>query len=268
MQTIDALPNAEQAGASDQQTAEQLADLEVKDAPEGEQGQGEQPSEKKEKTPEERELARARRKIDRLTKQKYELLAQVSQPRTIQRDSSAEESDQDADSVTLSRAEIAQMVREQAEKLAPTLQTQRATEEHRRTVIQALEQKFGPEKFDEIAADLDDALGGLKDAQGRMTPATEAIFEADDPAALVEFLADPENAAVAQKLASASPVRAGREIARIEALIAAEKAKSKPQRSSVPAPVEGVRGQGATNQSVPTETKAYMKWANEKYGAV
>jgi len=253
------------------ETADQLAATpETPAEGEGEgQDDGEQAKAKPEKTPEQRELERARRKIDRLTKQKYELLNQV-QNRASQPQGAGAEFDAGAhdDVVTLSRADFERQIREEAERLAPTLQQQRSVEEQRRTVVQNLAQTWGQERFDEVAADLDDALGGLADASGKPKPATEAIFEAENPAALIEYLADPDNAEQAARLASMSAVKAGIEIAKLEAKLAAKREEAKPKRSQVPPPIEGVRGQGTPSQSVPTEMKAYMKWANERYGTV
>ena len=250
------------------ENAEQLDTATEATAQEGEAQSDDQPK-KPEKTPEQRELEKARRKIDRLTKQKYELLSQVQNRSTQPNQGGAESEASDHDDVvTLSRADYERRVREEAERLAPTLQQQRSVEEQRRTVVQNLAQTWGQERFDEVAADLDDALGGLADASGKPKPATEAIFEAENPAALIEYLADPDNAEQAQRLASMSAVKAGIEIAKLEAKLAAKRDEAKPKRSQVPPPIEGLRGQGTPSQSVPTDTKAYMKWANERYGSI
>lgn len=267
MTTDTALPPADTpAEASGQpENADQL-DTATEATEQAGEEQAEEPK-KPEKSPEQRELERARRKIDRLTKQKYELLNQV-QNRTVQGQAPGAESDasEHDDVVTLSRADLERQIRAEAEKLAPTLQQQRTVEEQRRTVVEKLAQTWGQERFDEVAADLDDALGGLADAKGKPKPATEAIFEAEDPAALIEYLADPENAEHANRLASMSAVKAGIEIAKLEAKLTAKRDEAKPKRSQVPPPIEGLRGQGAPSQSVPTDTKAYMKWADAKYG--
>lgn len=256
---------AEASGQPD--TAEQL-DTATETTEQAGEEQSEEPK-KPEKSPEQRELERARRKIDRLTKQKYELINQVQNRSTPQNQPGAEfYASENNDVVTLSRADLDRQIRAEAEKLAPTLQQQRTVEEQRRTVVEKLAQTWGQDRFDEVAADLDDALGGLSDASGKPKPATEAIFEAENPAALIEYLADPENAEHTNRIASMTGVKAGIEIAKLEAKLAAKREDAKPKRSQVPPPIEGLRGQGTPNQSVPTDTKAYMKWANAKYGAV
>lgn len=272
MTTETALPPADTpAEASGQpETADQLdtaTPAETAGQEGEEQAEDEQPK-KPEKTPEQRELERARRKIDRLTKQKYELLHQVQNRSSQGQSTGAESPAEHDDVVTLSRADLERQIRAEAEKLAPTLQQQRSTDEHRRSVVEKLAQTWGQERFDEVAADLDDALGGLADGSGKPKPATEAIFEAENPAALIEYLADPENAEHANRLASMAGVKAGIEIAKLEAKLAAKREDAKPKRSQVPPPIEGLRGQGAPSQSVPTDTKAYMKWADAKYGRI
>jgi hypothetical protein len=213
--------------------------------------------EKKEKTPEQREIDRLRRRVDNLTKKKYELEALRQEPQRQQ--------DSDDESLTVSRAELDRMIAERAEKLAPTIKEQQAEIEHRQEVIKTLSKEWGQEKFDAIAAELDDALGGLLDARGRPKPATEAIFEAEDHKSVIEFLTDPENSDVAERLARSSAVRAGLEIARIEAKLKEQKAKAKAKPSNAARPLESVKGGGVpTGIPDPADTKAYIKWANEQ----
>ena len=147
-------------------------------------------------------------------------------------------------------------------------EAQKAEIEQRAKVVQNLAKSWGAEKFDQIASELDDAFGGLADPQGKPKPATDAIFEADDPKALVEYLSDPEHADEAANIARMNAISAGRAIGKIEAKLAAMKAESKPQRSSAAAPLSAVRGAGAVNTAAPSDLKAYMAWANKKYGSI
>lgn len=213
---------------------------------------------KKEKTPEQREIDRLRRRVDNLTRQKYELRATVPQQSQQQTPQGG-----DDEPVTLSRAEIDRMVAERAEKLAPALTDQRAVIEHRHKVVTSLAKEWGQEEYDARASELDDVFGGLADAQGRPKPATDAIFDADNPKAVIEYLTDPDNADDAERIARLPAVRAGREIAKLEAKLEAEKAKAKPQPSKAARPIESVKGGGVLNgMPDPTNTKAYMAWAN------
>jgi hypothetical protein len=270
--TETVLPDAEaqaDAVAGEQQTqADALAGPNAEKA-EGEQSEADKA--KPEKTPEQRQIDRQQRKIDRLVRQREELRAQIGRspnPQDLRAPAIGDTNRQpqdDSEPVSLSRADLQRLVKEEAAKLAPTIKQQEAEIEHRQTVIQSLAKTWGQEKFDTLAADLDDSFGGLADASGRPKPATEAIFEADDPAALIEFLADPDNADRAEAIGRMNPLQAGRAIAKLEAELAAKKAESKPQPSKAPRPVEALRGGGTSNTAPdPADTKAWMKWANEQ----
>lgn len=126
--------------------------------------------------------------------------------------------------------------------MAPQVREQAAEIERRQGVIQSLTKTWGQEKFDSVASELDDALGGLADRAGNPKPAIEAVFEADNPAQVIEYLADPEHAADAENLSRMGPVQAGKFIARLEDRIKTEQAKAKPQPSSAAAPLERIRG--------------------------
>jgi hypothetical protein len=278
--TETALPSATPAAASEANTAEALQQAQTALAaaegaeakPEGETTpEGEQPP-KKEKTAEEREIAKLRRRLDNVTRQKYELQARLS---TGQRSESVTNGQQGAgtmppqqqtedEPLTLTRKQLQELVDQRARQVAPTIQQQEAVAEHRQAVITKLAKEFGG-RFDEVAADLDDAVGGLRDAQGRPKPVGEVIFEADDPRALIEYLADPENAEEAEALGRMSATQAARTVVKIEAKLAAKKAEAKPQPSKAAPPIEPVRGGGKVNgMPDPADTKAYIKWANEQ----
>lgn len=266
----NALPVADQPAASEpaanevEQAAasapEQTAEKPAEPAPE-EAKQEEKPA----KTPEQREIDRMRRKIDRLVRQREELRAMTQQqPRGLaqpQQDVDNGRDASDSDTLTLSRAEAARLIEQRARELAPRLTEQQAVIEHRQKVVGRLAAEWGQEKFDALASDLDDAFGGLRGTDNVPRPAVEAIFEADDPKALIEHLADPENSDEAAALSRMSAVAAGRAIARLEAKLAADKAKAKPEPSKVPAPIEAVRGTGSVTKDPSEMTDAeFAKW--------
>lgn len=218
---------------------------------------------KKEKTPEEREIARLRRRVDNLTRRMYEARSNPSPSGS--EGGTNEQSQADSESLSLSRAELTRLVEERAKQLAPTIKAQSDEIEHRKTVVEGLAEKWGQEKFDAYASDLDDALGGLQDRSGRPKPATDAILESDSPAALIEYLADPEHAAEAKALAGMTPIQAGRAIAKLELKLAESKAADKPKPSKVPAPIEPVRGGGTVNSMPPaSDTKAWIAEMNRR----
>ena len=214
--------------------------------------------EKKEKTAEQREIDRLRRRVDNLTRQKYELRA--NQPQQPQNQTNPANDDEP---VTLTRAEVQRMVAEQAQQLAPTIMEQRAEIERRQGIVSTLAKTWGQEEFDAKAADLDDAFGGLADAQGRPKPATDAIFDANDPQAVIEYLTDPDHADEAARIARLPASRAIREIDRIELKMKEDAAKAKPKPSNAPKPLEAVKGGGLPKgMPDPSNTKAYIAWAN------
>jgi hypothetical protein len=268
--TIDnALPQAtEVAPASDQANAEALdTSNELTEAAEGQDKLDAEPA-KKEKTPEEREIARLRRGIDRKTRQLAEARAamQSNAPQaavTREQPTGTNTATQaDDEPIKLSRAELAQLVKQEAEKLAPTIRSQQAEIEHRKSVVDGLAKEWGQEKFDTFASELDDVLGGLAGRDGKPKPATDAIFESEMPKALIEYLTDPDNAKEAEALSRMSAMQAGRFVAQLEAKLSAT---DKPQRSNAPAAIEPIKaaGKGTNSMPNPSDTRAWMKWANE-----
>lgn len=247
--------------APPQETAEVKAD--AIEAPEAAEKDAEEQA-KPEKTPEQREIERLRRGIDRRTRRLAETEARLRdiESRLQSGDSGATNRTEqdDSETITLSRAEVAVMVKREAERLASTLKQQDAEIEHRRGIVVGLAKEWGQARFDAIAAELDEALGGLA-VNGKIKPATDAIFAADKPAKVIEYLADPEHADDAEKLAGMSAVHAGRFVARIEAQLEAKAKEAKPQRSNAPAPIEKVSGQGNT-KSMPDPRNVHA-WIQE-----
>lgn len=201
----------------------------------------------KQKTPEERELARRQRAIDSRTKRlgkaeaerdhyRSELERLTAQP--IERNNRA--SADDSEPVSLTRAQLREMVAAEARAIAE----QQPEVKRRLGVVEVLAKTWGKERFDELSSDLDDAFGGLADRTGAPRAATEAVFEADDPKAVIEYLADPENLDEAERISRLGPVQAGKAIAKLEATLKTTAASAKPRPSTAPAPLEPVRGQG------------------------
>jgi hypothetical protein len=214
---------------------------------------------KKEKTPDQREIDRLRRRVDNLTRQKYELKA--SAPAAAQQQQSSQADDDEP--VTLTRAELQRQIEEQARQLAPSMTEQQAEVERRHGVVTSLAKDWGPEKFDTLSAELDEAFGGLVDRSGTPKPATDAIFHADNVKAVIEYLTDPDNADEADRISKMGAVQAGRAIAKLEGKLEVEKSKAKPKPSNAPSPLEPARGSGVpAGMPDPSNTKAYIAWAN------
>lgn len=225
-------------------------------------GNGAAAEPKREKTPEQREIERLRRRVDNLTRQKYELRASAPAGGQQQQQQDHNQVDDD-EPVTLTRAELKRKIAEQAQQLAPTMREQQAEAERRHGVVQTLAKEWGPEKFDTLSAELDEAFGGLADRSGTPKPATDAIFHADDPKGVIEYLTDPDNADEAASISKMGALQAGRAIAKLELKLEAAKSNAKPKPSNAPAPIEPARGGGVPNgMPDPSNTKAYIAWAN------
>lgn len=276
MTTETALPPAQEATASGQPEAELQATTDVtadagEDVSQEQQDAEGETKQKPEKTEAERERARLLKGIDRKTRQAAEARAErdmlrqeIERLRASQaRDTNTTNEDEP---LTLSRAELAQMVKSEAERLAPTLKQQAAEIEHRTKVIEGLAKDLGQERFDELAEELDENLGGLQ-RNGRPTPATEAIFAADDPEAVIKYLADSENAEEAEAIGRMDAVRASRAITKLELKLQQFKAEGKPKRSKAPEPVEPSRASGG-NSTQPDTSKwtdaQWIKWRNNQ----
>lgn len=265
------IANPENAASPEAKTTIDVEATEVNTGEvEGEKKEGEE-TPKPEKSPEERERQRMQRGIDRRTRQLAEARAEADQLRQQltqgrgKQDNSA--SADDSEPLSLTRAQINEMVKAEAEKLAPTLNSQALEVQRRQSVVQSLAKTWGQEKFDELSSDLDDAVGGLTDSSGSIKPAIEAIFEADEPAKVIEYLADPDNLEEAERIAKMGPIQAGKAIAKLEAKLSTQTPKPTSKVSKAPAPLEPVRGQGsasATGAPDPTDTKAWIRWRNEQ----
>ena len=224
----------------------------------GEQKVDKEAEEKPTKTPEQRELDKARRRIDRLTKRLHERDA-VENYRASQEP--VHNAANDDEQVTLSRAELQAQIQQEARKLAPTMKQQQAVIEHRQAVVAALDKEFGTARFNEIAEDLDSALGGLSDRNGVPKPATDAIFESENPKALIEYLADPDNEDEAEAIGRMSAVQAARAIVKLEA-----KLSSKPQPSKATEPIAAVKAAATGKKSIFEMTDAEFFKSRRNHG--
>lgn len=209
-----------------------------------------------------KKLRNAERRINTLTKRLGGAEERLRSPSIG--DTNQSEQD-DSDSLSLSRKELAELIQQEAKKIAPQIKEQETVMEQRRRVAEGLAKEWGQERFNSLASDLDAAFDGLTDPKGQPKPAADAIFEADDPKAVIEYLADPDNAAEAASIARMSAVQAGRAIAKLESKLEGKKSADKPQASKAAAPIEASRGQGnITTAPDPRDTKAWIRWMNEQ----
>ena len=226
-------------------------------------GEGESKESKPEKTPEQREIDRLRKSTARLTRQREEARAALAYARS--QETTQQQANDDGETLSLTRAELEEFVRKQAEQIAPTIQQQKAQAEQRKAVVDGLLSDLGESGFNELANNLDDAFNGLQDQSGQMKPALEAVFYSDDPKAVIKYLGDPENMEEAEAISMMNPAQAGRAIAKIELKLEAEKSNAKPKPSNASKPLEAVKGGGTfSGMPDPSDTKAYIKWANSQ----
>jgi len=218
---------------------------------------------KKEKTPEERERARMQRRIDNLTKKYHATNAELEQYRLRNTEKPATKAADNEEPITLTRAELQKMIEKEAKTMAPTVKAQQAAVEQRQAILKSIEKDWGAEKFNSLAEELDSAFGGLA-VNGVPKPATDAIFESENPKAVIEYLADPDNADEAEKLAAMNPVQAGRAIAKLEAKLAVEK----PVVSKAAKPIEAVRSTGTQSKSILDSTISDAEWLKRRQAQI
>jgi hypothetical protein len=209
----------------------------------------------------ERENKKLLRGIDRKTKQVYEARARNGLTnQSIGNDNRG--AGDDSDTVTLTRAELEQRDREVATRLGPALakEAQEAAKYHKAAKSLA-DAVGGQEKFQELT---DELAEGIKFSAAKQI----AVLDSDTPAALLQYLTDPENADEAEEIAALSDIQAGRRLARIESKLAKQAeesaANSKPEPSKAPKPLEPVRGvvTKVNGMPDPKNTRAWMDWRN------
>ncbi len=160
-------------------------------------------------------------------------LEQRLQPSAI---SDTNQSDaEDSDRLSLSRAELQQMIEREAKRLAPSLKEQQEAIESRQKVAQSLLTELGPDKYEELTDDLADLLP--PDAQ-------LLVLETDSPRALIEYLTDPENESQTKALGKLPPHQQGLKLGLLAAQLKAKRSRDKPLPSKAPAPIEPVKSQG------------------------
>lgn len=265
MSTEIATPPAAEATASEQPAEAVAAQTPPEEAP------PEPKEEKTERHPLEREVRRKDRRIDTLTRRLAEANMQLQglanlQPRQSA-DRSGSQSDNDDEPVQLTRRELREQINAKARELAPSIAQESAERQRREDIVSKLTDDWGQAKFDALAKDLDTAFDGLQFANGRTKPSVDAIFESDDPRALIEYLADPDNSDEAESISRMSASQAGRAVARLEDKLKAEraaaKAKAKAEPSKASPPIEASRGGGAI-ENAPRDSDSMSDWVRKE----
>lgn len=187
------------------------------------------------------------RRIDRLTREKYELKAQNDQLRTPKQqadDNKEQLTEDDVETRAEARArEIAELKQFNDQCNAVFDKGVKANKE-----------------FAKSFKELTEEIGAPFDAKGKPTSIMSAILDADEPHKLILHLAD--NPELAGELAALTPSRQIRRIAQIEREMGEE---AKPKQSNAPKPVQPVKGSaGADKEPDPKDTARWIKWENDK----
>lgn len=249
--TEETLPNALEAVA-DAPQAPETTEAQATDKPEGDKPEG------KDENPLEKQLKREQRRIQNLTRQKYELQARLEQlsslaPSTQKADNQG--IDDDSDTLSLSKAELQRMIEQKAKELAPTIKAQEDSQAELRNKALTLRQELG-ERFDELTND----LAAVFDHDLQMM-----VLRAKAPKAVLEYLTDPDNAEVAERIARLDKQSAVFELGQLAAEISNKKVETRPQISKVAAPIEPVRGGGGASNAAPDVIKdpaGWRRWMN------
>lgn len=242
-EAIAATPDAAAVPSGESAVNPQVAGEEhVEAQPEGGEGNKPEPNES------ERQAKAMRRRIDRLTRDKYQLAAENDQLRA--------RGQQPADDETpLSQADIDRLADEKANaKVAAQRVNDRCNE------IARLGAKEFKGDFDKAMAEVH-SISPLFDRQGRPEPLMQAILETDEPHKVLHYLGT--NPDVAEEIAEMSPLRAARRLGQIERDMAAKPPEPKP--SNAPKPLQPVKSAAASGEPDPSKDPAgWMKWRNEQ----
>lgn len=195
---------------------------------------------KPELTAAEREAKALKRRVDRLTREKYETQAELHQLR--QRPAEPQES-----ATQLTEQEVNRRAHQIAEEKAFT---------DRCNDIARVGTKDFPDFMDKFA-ELSAEIPTFKD--NRPTPFMEAILDSDSPAALLHHIAS--NPDLADELADLSPRQQVRRLALIERDMGAKEAPPKP--SNAPKPIQPVKPTATAGGPDPgKDPEAWIAWRN------
>jgi len=187
------------------------------------------------------------RRIDRLTREKYQLKAENDQLRTPK-----QQADDEKEHLTEDEVET------RAETRAREIAELKQIEQHCNAVFD--KGVKANKDFAKTFQGLVDEIGAPFDAKGKPTSTMAAILDADEPHKLIQHLAD--NPELAGELAELSPSKQIRRIVQIEKEMGAE---AKPKQSNAPKPATPVTGAtGAPREPDPKDTAAWIKFENDK----
>lgn len=201
-------------------------------------------------TPAEKEAAAKQRRIDRLTRERYQREAENDQlRREVERlqNRTAEQTDEDTGQ-RLTAEQAKQLIEVRAREIVESQTIYQKTD----VVNKKLEKALG--------ADLDDFYGDIKAAGESGRSLVRSAIELDSPADVLVFLG--KNPDEMDKVLDMNPNKQAAYLGKLEARIEAE--KKTPERSKAPTPLTPVKGTAASNEPDMANTAAWIKWSNEQ----
>ena len=197
-----------------------------------------------EKAPDADKASKAlQRRIDRLTREKYQLRAENDQlrtPRQVDEDHPLNEAD----------------VETRAHQLARDITEREKFTSHCNDVFDKGQK--ASKKFTESMQEFAEEVGPVFDKNGNPSTVMAAILDADEPHKLIIYLAGKPD--LSAELADLSPSRQIRRIAQIEK----EMGEDKPKPSTAPKPAQPVKGGGSDSEPDPKDTTRWIDWENKK----
>lgn len=155
-----------------------------------------------------------------------------------------------ADRVSLPRSELQRVIEQEARRLAPQLQVQSTVEETRRAAARGLVEEIGHDRFRELSNDVAAVLPNDETLLG--------ILDTPSPRHLLEYLAEPEHATEAERIARLPPLRQGIELATLAMKLKARATRVK-EVSEAPKPLDVPKGQGSAGP------KSLAQLSDEEY---
>lgn len=237
-------PEVTEIPSGDAAVNPEVAVQEHVDAPEG----GEVTSTKPELTEAERQAKALQRRVDRLTRERYQLRAENDQLRTRGQPQPSDEQE------VLTPEEVDRRATEKARQMTEAQRVNDRCNEIAKQGAKEFKADFN-KALEEVAS-----ITPLFDAQTRPTPLMQAILETDEPHKVLHYLGT--NPDVAEEIADMSPLRAARKLGQIERDMAA---KPEPKPSNAPKPLQPVKAAAAGGSPDPSkDPEGWAKWRNEQ----
>lgn len=204
---------------------------------------------KPEPTEAERQAKALQRRVDRLTRERYQLRAENENLRTRSQPQAADEQE------TLTPEEVDRRAEEKARAMT---EAQRVNDRCNEIAKQG-EKEFKAD-FDKALKEVS-SIAPLFDAKtGKPEPLMQAILETDEPHKVLHYLGMHPD--VAEEIADMSPLRAARKLGQIERDMAT---KPEPKPSNAPKPLSPVKAAAAGSSPDPSkDPEGWAKWRNEQ----